>query len=381
MNEQHRLTHGGDVYTIERDWLDFSINVNPLGMPECVRQAALDSLDQCERYPDPLNRRLRERLSQLENCPVEMIVCGNGASDLIYRIVQAVRPRRAMVLAPTFSEYALALKQSACEIVDYPLRESQDFKLDEAILSAILPGLDTLFLCNPNNPNGWPIPHRLLQQILERCNRTKTLLVVDECFIDLLPDPAEYSLVPQVPENPRLVVLKAMTKTYAMPGIRLGYLLGSDKTLLEQIWQAGPPWNVSTVASACAIAAADCQDYVVQSRHLVQKQRFDLSQALTAMGMKVYPSEANYVLFSCSDPDLHCKLKAQGILIRDCSNYSTLGSGFFRIAVRRAEEQEQLIHAMIQIQEGQASDTFAHDPGNRIQRRKKHDRYRLVQDF
>ena len=194
-----KLIHGGDWAGFEARYgqtpLDFSINISPLGMPEGVRQAIVGTVTDADRYPDPLCQKLRAKLAEKENVPVEWVLCGSGAADLIFRTVLARRPRRALLAAPTFSEYETALQTAGCQITFYGLREENDFAFDDGILQVIQPGMDMAFLCQPNNPTGQIIPRPLQLEILARCKETGAVLVVDECFLDFLDDPAAFTLV------------------------------------------------------------------------------------------------------------------------------------------------------------------------------------------
>ena len=189
-----QLVHGGDWagYRAEfgRDALDFSANVSPLGLPEGVARAITAALPTADRYPDPLCRELRAKLALHEGVPAEQILCGNGAADLIFRLVWAKKPRRALVTAPTFAEYATALESVGCTVERFFLREQEDFAVTDAFCAAIRPGVDMVFLCQPNNPTGQLTALPLMEQILHRCAACGTLLVVDECFLDFLPDHA-----------------------------------------------------------------------------------------------------------------------------------------------------------------------------------------------
>ena len=180
-----QLVHGGDWagYRAEfgRDPLDFSANVSPLGLPEGVARAITAALPTADRYPDPLCRELRAKLALHEGVPAEQILCGNGAADLIFRLVWAKKPRRALVTAPTFAEYATALKSIGCTVERFFLREQEDFAVTDAFCAAIRPGVDMVFLCQPNNPTGQLTALPLVEQILRRCAACGTLLVVDEC--------------------------------------------------------------------------------------------------------------------------------------------------------------------------------------------------------
>lgn len=205
--------HGGDWAGFTEIYgappLDFSANVSPLGVPEAVRQAAAAALAEAERYPDPLCRALRERLAADHRVPADWILCGNGAADLVYRLAAARRNGRALVTAPTFSEYENALALWDCSVSRFPLREENGFSVTEDILTAIVPGLELLFLCEPNNPTGRTTDRALLERILEHCAACGTLLAVDECFCDLLDAPAEHTLLKYLQRYENLLILQA----------------------------------------------------------------------------------------------------------------------------------------------------------------------------
>ena len=347
------LSHGGDWAGYEREYslllLDFSANVSPLGVPEGVQRAAVKALGRADRYPDPLCRELREKLSERYGVPANWILCGNGASDLIYRLALAKGPKTALVSAPTFSEYENALTLCGCSVTRFPLRHNNNYAVSEDILTAVAPGLDMMFLCEPNNPTGRTTDRRLLVKILERCAAQGTLLVVDECFNDLLDDPAEHSLLNLLSRSSNLLILRAFTKSYGMAGLRLGYALCRDGELLERMRQSGPPWAVSGPAQAAGLAALKEDGYLSQLRRLIQQERPRLAAGLAALGCKVCPGEANYLLFLSPMPNLGQKLRERGILLRDCSNYHGLGPGWYRAAVRSGEENQALLGAMREV--------------------------------
>ena len=275
----------------------------------------------------------------------QSILCGNGAADLIFRAVLARKPKLALVTAPTFAEYEAALEAWGCPVRRCLLREGQDFRLGEDFLRAITPEVDMVFLCEPNNPTGLTSPRDFLLRIARRCRDCGALLVVDECFGDFLPDPGAHTLKAALPDFPGLVILKAFTKLYAMAGVRLGYALCGDGALLEEMRRAGQPWAVSSLAQAAGEAALEEEAYVARVRGLVQKERPWLRAQLEALGLRVLPGEANYLLFRCPTP-LVQPLRRRGILLRDCGNYQGLGPGWYRTAVRTHEENARLIQAV-----------------------------------
>ena len=176
---------------------------------------------------------------------MEHILCGNGAADLIFRLVWAAKPRTALLPAPTFAEYAAALETAGCTVRRHFLRESEDFAVTEAFVSAVDEDTDMVFLCQPNNPTGQLTPLALVEALLHRCEACGALLVVDECFLDFLPE-SEALSAKKLLASPNLIILKAFTKLYGMAGVRLGYCLCSNTALLEKMQAAGQPWAVSS---------------------------------------------------------------------------------------------------------------------------------------
>lgn len=343
------LIHGGDTagFTAEFGYppLDFSANVSPLGLPEGARRAIVQSLDTACAYPDPLCRNLTEALAVHEGVEPRHILCGSGAADLIFRLCYGLHPKTALVLAPTFAEYELALNASGCEVRHHLLRREEGFALSAALLAEIQPGLDVLFLCQPNNPTGQLCTPALLAEIVERCAQTGTLLVVDECFADFLDEPDAASAKTFLPGG-RLLILKAFTKFYAMAGLRLGYCLCMDETLLSKMREAGQPWSVSTPAMAAGLAALKDTDYPSRLRQLVREERVFLADSLNRLGLSGISGNANFLFFHTDCPDFVQKLRQNGILIRDCSNYRGLGPGDCRIAVRGRAGNLRLLSAM-----------------------------------
>ena len=341
------LIHGGDLVGYREEYgrepVDFSANCSPLGMPPAVAEAARQAVGRSDRYPDPLCRKLRQTLSREEGVPMDWILCGNGAADLIFRLALAVKPGRALLPAPAFAEYQQALETVGCRVQFHPLQEEEEFRLTSSILDRITPAVDLLFLCNPNNPTGWPIPRELLTAILERCRQTGTILALDECFCCLLDRPEDFTMTAGLEGYPNLVILKAFTKLYAMAGLRLGYCLCSNRPLLEKMAACAQPWSVSQVAQEAGIAALGEADYRQEVRRLVREQREWLRRELTALGIQVIGSQANYLFIRTDLPRFGLQLKEEGILLRSCANYRGLDSRYYRLAVRTPEENQLLI--------------------------------------
>lgn len=353
MDKKMRFIHGGNIYENEITGihgedgtrvLDFSANINPLGMPESVRKAVIRALGDAVHYPDPLCRKLREALAKNHGLPKETFICGNGGADLIYRLAYALRPGRALLTAPTFAEYEEALVQSGAKCSFYELHE--DFQVRFDILERMEPQLDVMFLCNPNNPTGLLIDQKLLHAILEKAVQCRILLVLDECFLDFTGQ-EERSLVSYIQKTEYLFILKSFTKMYAMPGIRLGYGISKNRKLLAGMESAGQCWSVSVLASAAGIAALGERDYKKQAVELVKKERDYLKTELEAAGLQVWDGQADYLFFRAPGLcDLYDNLLPFGILIRRCGNYRGLGADYYRIAVKDHRANERLVQAM-----------------------------------
>lgn len=347
-------THGGDIVGARAIWkgelLDFSANLNPLGMPESVRKAAEDAVREAIHYPDPLCRELCAAIARRDNVTPERVLCGNGAADLVFRLAFSQRPRRVLVTAPTFSEYQDAVQAAGGEVVYHRLAPDNDFDLTEAVLDDLDDSLDMAFFCTPNNPTGRLIDRDLMLRILERCREKSIRVVVDECFLSLS-DPSErVSLAGELEHFPNLVLLRAFTKSYAMPGLRLGYCLSTDAALLDGLSRCAQPWSVSGPAQAAGLAALAEPEHPARARQLIALERAWLTDALRALGLQVFPSQVNYILFRAPEvDDLKERLLAHGVLIRSCANYVGLGRDYYRVAVRPHRENEGLIGAMEEV--------------------------------
>lgn len=342
--------HGGDVYSFSARFggapVDLSANINPYGIPARVKQAMLDAVDACTQYPDPFCRAARQAIGAAEGVDPDRIYCGSGAADVLDRLAAVLRPKTVLLLAPTFAEYERTL--TGVQLRFHTLRVEEGFAVTERILDDITPELDAVYLCNPNNPTGRTIAPALLREIAARCKEVDARLVVDECFLDFVQGGG--TLAPCLDEFPTLVLLRAYTKMYAVPGVRFGWCMTADTALIENLYRAGQPWNVSVIAQACAVACAQESAFVQESAAQIADERAYLSAQLMARGLWVCAGEANFLLFRAQDMDLKEKLARRGILIRDCSNYRGLARGYYRTAVKTRKESNALLAVLDEIQ-------------------------------
>ena len=352
------MEHGGDIYTNRGIELDFSVNLNPLGPPEQVRSALRNMLDLIACYPDPLCRELRHALALKLGVPEAWILCGNGASEMLQAAVQAIKPTKVLIPVPTYQGYERAARAAGAEVVFRQLERENGFRITDDILEDIeaLPEGSILFVCNPNNPVGNCIREDLLQRIAEKCGKAGIYLIVDECYLELVPGEEMRSMRRFLSTNPYLMIVRAFTKTYAMPGVRLGYLMASDEALRGKISLQQPEWSVSMLAQCAGLAAlsmdraagvnerrgtdrgadgaaegesekgaAGRASYLSDALKVIHDERAYVSQGLRDLGADVYDGEAGFVLFSC-DRDLYEPFRESGVLIRRCDNLRGLES-------------------------------------------------------
>ena len=372
-----KYEHGGNIYDNKIKY-DFSANINPFGMPENVKEALKDNIGMFEKYPDIHCTELRNSLAKKYNVLSENIVCGNGAIDVLYKCVsvikrmkqekfeekykkkdggqyekqcteryegqsqEQVRQRRVCLLAvPCFSEYEKALLENDFEVKYYFRQEENDYRLGEDYIE-YMNDIDMLILCQPNNPTGDLIGGKLLEKILKKADREDIFVILDECFMDFVPVKNADNMV-KLRNN--VLIMNAFTKIYAMAGLRLGFALSGNAELIEKISEYGAEWNVSVPAQIAGVEALKDDEYPEETRHYVEKERNYLVRELTSMGIKVYPSHANFILIYGSEKCYEFLL-CKGIMLRDCSNFAGLKKGYYRIAIRTHEENEKLIDTL-----------------------------------
>jgi threonine-phosphate decarboxylase len=332
--------------------IDLSANINPLGMPKGVREAIINEIPNCGSYPDSFSRKLREKIGAFENVKPDWIFCGNGASDIIFRLPRAVRAKKAMVTAPTFSDYERAVRSFGAEVVYHTLSADNDFALDGTFIEAVWDKKpDLIIICNPNNPTGNLTKPMVIKEILEYCKKASAWVVVDECFLDFSEKASEYTSKVFLENYSNLVILKAFTKLFALPGIRLGYALSANKKLIENLYFHGADWSVSNVAQAAGIEAlSDAENYIEKTVKYISAERWRMEKELAQLGFKVFKAHANYVFFqNLYQFDLSERMDEKGIRIRSCGNYRELDKSFYRMAVSTKENNNNALTAIAEI--------------------------------
>ena len=347
------MIHGGDIYRNKVN-IDLSVSINPMGMPETVKNALVSSVEMAEHYPDMRCEALGRKLSQVMGVMPDHIVFGNGASELITAVVSACRPETAVLPVPSFGGYERALVNFGCKVRKVVLQEENGFLPDNELLRELEAGPDMLVIANPNNPTGRYVPRAFLEKILDVCEEKAITVLLDECFMELSTDPENNSCIRDTDRWSRLIILRSFTKTFAIPAVRLGYAVCGDARIMDQIRKQLPEWNVSLAAQMAGEAALDETGYVDESRGLILKEREFLADSLKEQGFKLITSDTNYLLFCAEDcPGLYDRLLERGILIRDCQSFSGLDGNWYRTAVRTHGENVAFIQAIENIRKTQ----------------------------
>ena len=350
--------HGGDVEEVARRYnmdkkniIDFSANINPLGISEKCKEAMIDSLNNINVYPDITYFRLKESISRFEDINSNNIFLGNGAAECIFNVVRSINPKKALIPAPSFSEYKQAVDSVDGEIKYHVLKESNNFNFDEDFIDDITEDIDLVFICNPNNPTGTLTSREFILKAIEKAKIVDAIIVVDESFLDFVFDEERYTLKNVINSYDRLVIIKSLTKFFALPGIRVGYGITSNMKIIKAIKKISVPWNINTVAVEGSIASLNDTEYIKKTRKYMEEEKENLYKEIKLhKGIKVFKPSVNYIFFKLeSNIDLRKKLLEKNILIRSCENYYGLDSRYYRVAVKSNSDNKILVKLLKEV--------------------------------
>lgn len=349
--------HGGDLHTAadafglrQADFLDFSANINPLGPPASVMNLLKDNLSALVHYPDPDHRDLRHALSEKWALPPSSILVGNGAAECMSLAILGLQPRKVGVVYPCFSEYEQLATQFGSQVQACEGRPELGLQPDMGDMRRLFEETDMVFLGHPNNPTGLMYQMSELEMFGRWASETDTYVVVDEAFLDFLPPDNQITLLPMLQDYPNVILIRSMTKFYAIPGLRLGYAMAHSK-IIRLMKSKQVTWSVNRLALAAGEACLREDGYEARTRRLIEQERAFLSDSIRLhFGWQVWPGQANFLLVrlphTMESSELQLRLGRKGILIRDCSMYPGLTPQDFRIAVRTREDNQRLLQAM-----------------------------------
>jgi len=349
--------HGGDVETAASrfggraaDFLDFSANINPLGPPKEVLEALQQGLHSVLRYPDPGHRGFKALLSERLGVKQEQISVGNGAAESMALILLALAPRKVGTVEPGFSEYRALARQFGAEVLHTEGLEELNWQAAPERIEQLMEKVDLLFLGQPNNPNGVQYPVEVLHRLARKAEETDTVLVIDEAFIDFISPSLRQTLAPDLNKYSHVIIIRSMTKFYAIPGLRLGYAIGSAR-YIQAMTEKQVTWSVNGLALIAGEACLRSREHFEQDTiSQITHERTRLIQALESCGCSVTPGEANFILARVPEPwtaaSVQEALGRRGILIRSCAMYPGLEAGHVRFAVKGAEANDRLLDGL-----------------------------------
>lgn len=363
MSDKKQVYHGSDIELIEKAYgvpkekiINFSDNVNPLGVSDTVKQKLASNLDLISTYPDRNYTALRKKIGAYVHGDPENIMVGNGATELISILIQNLQPAKAIVVGPTYSEYEREIRLQGGQVQYYGLSEELDFQVDsDHLITHISSAIGLLVICNPNNPTSSSFSQKDLVKILDHCKETNTFVLIDETYMEFAQNQEELTAIPLLGTYDNFMVLRGVSKFFSAPGLRLGYGLCSNTTLLESINQQKNPWTLNTLGSFAGEIMFEDEAYIQKTYSLIQEERTRIyEELLTWPEVHAYPPTANFILLKIKKKHINAtnvfeKLIRKGFLIRDASSFNFLDQRFIRFCFKMPKENDQLLLALKEI--------------------------------
>ncbi|MBC7765190.1 MAG: threonine-phosphate decarboxylase [Hyphomonadaceae bacterium] len=350
--------HGGNLYNASQALqipmaalLDFSANLNPLGMPDALQDIYKNGIHTLLHYPDPDYTVLRAQLSQYAGVPVPCVLEGNGATESIFLLFEVLKPKRVLMPVPTFSEYGQAIERVGGVVVPFVLCEEDSFQVPFEQLKPLLHTVDCVMLCNPNNPTSQLLDKQALLSFIADAKALGVRVVVDEAFIELTEQGVGNSTAPYLSQHDNLYIIRALTKIFAIPGVRLGYVL-AKADIIEKMKARKMCWSVNGLAVLTGNYLSQCQAFLAQTRACVTTEKNWLFEQIGQIAaLKPITPATNFILVKVINDNLnvqqlHTTMARQGILIRNASNFDGLNEQFFRVAVRQRHENLTLLQTL-----------------------------------
>ncbi|MDO4690763.1 MAG: histidinol-phosphate transaminase [Fusobacterium sp.] len=352
--------HGGNIYKFQRegkkDILDYSSNINPLGVPQKFIDIGKESFDKLVNYPDPYYIELRKKIAEFNLINMDNIIVGNGATEILFLYMRALRPKKVLLLAPCFAEYERALKSISAEIKYFELKEDDNFYPNIKNLKKEIEknDYDLLLFCNPNNPTGQFIKLKDIKEIVKVCENKNIKIFVDEAFIEFIENWKEKTV--SLLKNKNIFIMRAFTKFFAIPGLRLGYGIAFDEKILKKMWEEKEPWTVNTFANLAGIIMLDDKKYIEKTEKWISEEKKFIYKKLNDFQyIKAYKTECNFILiklFNISSSSLRNKMIEKNILIRDAANFKFLNESFVRLAIKDRKSNLKMLSILAEFIEG-----------------------------
>lgn len=348
--------HGGNIYKIKDGdkMLDYSANINPLKVPRSLKESITNNIDKLINYPDPNYTDLKEAIAKFTKVDIDNILVGNGAVELIFIFIKSIKPKKTLILGPTFAEYERALKLVGSEIdyLPYGIGDESYFTPVDKVKEEIIKDYDLLIICNPNNPTGHLTDLEDIKEINKIAIENNCKLLIDEAFIDFLPTGEEVSAKNLQSKN--ICVVRAFTKFYAIPGLRLGFGFTWDIELKKVMDAIKEPWSINTFASLGGPVMLADREYQQRTyRWLEEEKEYIYRELGKVEGIKLYKPQVNFILVKLltgiKSHELREKLLEKGIIIRDCQNFRLLDHYHIRLAIKDRESNARMVEELTKI--------------------------------
>ncbi|MDP4183130.1 MAG: pyridoxal phosphate-dependent class II aminotransferase [Bacillota bacterium] len=361
MTEAGTNTHGGNIYTASQkygikkeDFIDYSANINPLGIPEVLKESIVSNIDALTNYPDPDCSELKMDISLYLNIDIDAIIIGNGAAEIIFLLFDELRPRKVLIPEPTFCEYEMAARRSGADVFYFELKEEEDFKLNINKLQGMMEGIDVIMLCNPNNPTSTLTSKDDLLQVLRFAQENGIKVIIDETFIELTIGANYNSMASYLNQFDNLFIIRALTKIFAIPGLRVGYGLGSPQ-LIKRLWKKKLPWSVNSFSCMAGCLFRDSEGYLNKTANWLSEEMCNFYNELALIDeFKVFKPNTNFVLLKILNEVINSKelresMAFKGALIRDASNFRYLDDRFVRVAIKDRENNDRFLRVLHEV--------------------------------
>lgn len=344
------MIHGGDIYTDGifkgQELLDFSSNINPLGVPEGFKKNISEALNSVTRYPDIKYREVIKNLSDYTGTAEENFVLGNGAAEIIDLVISNFKS--ILIVVPSFVEYEINAKKWGCHIEYSKLLDNMDFDYEN--IENKLNAVEAVIIGNPNNPNGNITDKAKFNTIIEICEAKSKTVIIDEAFIEFTGS-IKNSFLDKIEDNKCIFIIRAITKFFAMPGVRFGYGISSNEALLNNIRKKQNPWNINCFAELAVKYSLKDKEYIKKSLQWIEEEREFFVSRLSEIPCieETYKSFSNFVLCKLRDIDeekLYKYCFGNGIIIRKASNFRGLDSSYVRFAIKDRTANERLIKVL-----------------------------------
>ena len=336
----------------KEDIIPFAGNVNPLGISPLLKKSMASHIESISEYPDRDYKELRSTLALYCNVPMEHIIVGNGATEMISLTMQLLRPKHALLLSPTYSEYTREIDLVGGHVEEYFLREDLDFKLDlNDLISKLTDDIDLLAICNPNNPTSSALNTEEITKILTHCKLHDIFVMIDETYVEFAPDIDTISAVSLTTKFDNFMILRGTSKFFCAPGLRLGYGICGNLAFLERMNSIKNPWTINTLAALAGEAMFMDTDYIQTTKDYIQSERTRCIDILSKRdNLKIYPAYANFILVKLLDGttsfEMFERCIKSGLMIRDCASFHGLDGEFIRFCIQKKEDNDRLLNLL-----------------------------------